>query len=159
MARPRPAASEFQGGDGAAQTEANAAPWDSSKLVQPDDLAKELAGPAGSHPHVVCVGFQFLYKTAHVRDSEFYGPAREAAGLDSLKKAAAHWPRNRNLVIYCGCCPFRHCPNVRPAFDALNQMGFTHVRVLMVAHNLGEDWVHKGLPVDGSVAANAPATK
>ena len=50
-------------------------------------------------------------------------------------------------MIYCGCCPWSHCPNVKPADDALRAMGFTNVKVLYIADNFGADWVNKGYPV------------
>jgi len=50
-------------------------------------------------------------------------------------------------VIYCGCCPWSHCPNVKSADDALRAMGFIHVKVLYISNNFGADWVDKGYPV------------
>jgi hypothetical protein len=57
-------------------------------------------------------------------------------------------PRSANLVIYCGCCPFDHCPNIRPAYKALHEMGFVHVRVLVLPTSFAADWVEKGYPVE-----------
>ena len=45
-----------------------------------------------------------------------------------LKKAVADLPRGKELYIYCGCCPFVKCPNIRPAYTALHEMGFTNVK-------------------------------
>jgi len=50
-------------------------------------------------------------------------------------------------VIYCGCCPFEHCPNVRPAFQLLNEMKFTNQKLLNLSTNLKTDWIDKGYPV------------
>lgn len=133
----------------------SAEPWTSAEMVQPAALVKELAGPAKARPLVVCVGFDFLYQAAHVPGSVFYGPAREAAGLQRLEAAAKAWPRDRNIVIYCGCCPFSHCPNARPAFAALKQMGFTRLRVLDIERDFRTDWLQQGYPVEQSL----PPTK
>jgi hypothetical protein len=51
------------------------------------------------------------------------------------------------IVLYCGCCPWSHCPNLNPAYDTLRQMGFSKVKVLYLANNFGADWVDKGYPV------------
>jgi len=51
-------------------------------------------------------------------------------------------------VIYCGCCPWSHCLNVKPAYEALHNMGFRKLKVLYIADNLGTDWVSKGYPVE-----------
>ena len=129
----------------------SAEPWTRAQMVQPAALVKELAGPAKARPLVVCVGFDFLYQAAHVPGSVFHGPAREAAGLQRLKDAAQSWPRDRNVVIYCGCCPFSHCPNARPAFAALKEMGFTRLRVLDIEHDFRTDWLKQGYPVEQSL--------
>jgi len=50
------------------------------------------------------------------------------------------------IVLYCGCCPWNHCPNVKPAYDALQAMGFRNLKVLYIANNFGADWVDKGYP-------------
>lgn len=42
------------------------------------------------------------------------------------------------------------CPNVRPAFTALRDMGFTHLRVLMLPNNFAADWVDKHYPVESN---------
>jgi thiosulfate/3-mercaptopyruvate sulfurtransferase len=55
-------------------------------------------------------------------------------------------PHDKLIVLYCGCCPWGHCPNVRPAYHQLNAMGFNHVKVLYIANNFGTDWVDKGYP-------------
>jgi hypothetical protein len=55
-------------------------------------------------------------------------------------------PRSTNLVIYCGCCPLEKCPNLRPAFIALHEMGFTNLRALILPTSFAVDWSDKGLP-------------
>ena len=68
-------------------------------------------------------------------------------GLQQLRKRVEALPRNKFIIIYCGCCPWSHCPNVKPADDALRALGFTNVKVLYIANNFGVDWVEKGYPV------------
>jgi thiosulfate/3-mercaptopyruvate sulfurtransferase len=121
-------------------------PWTNDQLIEPQQLATDLAGPNDSKPRVLCVGFKFLYESGHVPGSAFYGPAREAAKLHDLETAAKTWPRDREVVIYCGCCPLKQCPNVRPAFAVLKAMGFTRLRLLDLETDFRTDW--KGLPVE-----------
>lgn len=122
--------------------------WNAGQLVQPDALAKQLHGPAASRPLLLCVGFDFLYQSAHIAGAILYGPARNASGLKTLEDAARTWPRNREIVIYCGCCPMKQCPNLLPAFRALENMGFTRLRVLDLDHDFRQDWLQKGFPVE-----------
>jgi thiosulfate/3-mercaptopyruvate sulfurtransferase len=49
-------------------------------------------------------------------------------------------------VLYCGCCPWSHCPNVHTAYQELQALGFTSVKVLYIADDFGTDWVDKGYP-------------
>ena len=128
------------------QSADRATPWTRSDLIAPADLVKSLTSPA--RPTIVYVGFKALYHPGHIPGATYHGPASQPEGLDDLKRFAAALPREALLVIYCGCCPFEHCPNVTPAFAALRAMGFTKVRILDLPTNFATDWVEKGFPVD-----------
>ena len=52
------------------------------------------------------------------------------------------------MIIYCGCCPFRRCPNVRPAFELLKKMKFTNAKLLNLPTSLNDDWISKGYPME-----------
>jgi thiosulfate/3-mercaptopyruvate sulfurtransferase len=123
-------------------------PWTQAQVVQPADLVKELNGAQSSRPVVVCVGFHTLYQGAHVPSSVFHGAAMSEQGLDDLKNWAKNLPPSSNIVVYCGCCPLDHCPNLRPGFTALRDMGFTHLRVLNLPNSFAADWGEKGYPVE-----------
>ena len=127
-------------------------PWTGSELIQPQQLVTQLSGPADSRPRVICVGFKFLYESGHVPGSAFYGPAREVERVQDLQAAAKEWSRDKELVIYCGCCPLKQCPNVRPAFAALKAMGFTRLRLLDLETDFRTDW--KGLPTEKSLPSD-----
>jgi thiosulfate/3-mercaptopyruvate sulfurtransferase len=131
-------------------------PWSASQTIQPSDLVKELGISKGepgeskdaAKPLVVCVGFRPLYMGAHVPGAVFHGAAQSEQGLADLKRWAQGIERSANLVVYCGCCPLDHCPNVRPAFNALRDMGFANLRLLILPHDFATDWVDKGYPVE-----------
>ena len=118
------------------------------------DLAA--AAQAGHRAAIVVlqVGPNVLYRSKHFPGAIYAGPANRPEGLELLKAAASKLPRDREIVIYCGCCPWDHCPNIRPAQELLRQMGFTHVRALYVPSNFKADWIDQGYPVEGSIAAN-----
>lgn len=123
-----------------------AEPWTIAQTVQPAELQKELAGK--SAPTVLFVGFQRLYNAGHIKGAQYHGTGANGDGLAEIKKWAGPLPRSASLVIYCGCCPMMHCPNVRPAFVVLHEMGFTHLRVLILPTSFAVDWAEKGLPFD-----------
>jgi len=118
-----------------------------SRLVNADELVKILQSAKSEKPLMIQVGSHVLYTQAHIPGSEYIGPANSETGLQSLRNRVESLPRNKFIVLYCGCCPWNHCPNVKPADDALRAMGFTNVKVLYIAANFGADWVEKGYPV------------
>jgi rhodanese-related sulfurtransferase len=117
-------------------------------LVSPEDLVKILQSPKGEKPLTIHVGFRALYVQAHIPGSEHLGPASQAEIVDKLRKRVEPLPRGKFIVLYCGCCPWTHCPTVKPAYEALHSMGFTKLKVLYIADNFGRDWMYKGYPVE-----------
>ena len=80
--------------------------------------------------------------------ADYAGPGSQPIGLQALRSRVATLSRRQFIVLYCGCCPWNHCPNVGPAFHQLHDMGFTNVKVLYLADNFGADWVDRGYPVE-----------
>jgi len=118
-----------------------------SRLIQPAELVKVLQSSQGEKPVVIQVGSHVLFTQAHIPGSEYVGPASSESGLQQLRKRVESLSRNKSIVLYCGCCPWSHCPNIKPADDALQGLGFTRVKILYIANNFGADWVDKGYPV------------
>ena len=86
-------------------------PWKASQLMAPADLAAVLNNANAKKPIVYSVG-----PGALIKGSVDMGPAHEKENLDKLKAALGKLPKDADIVIYCGCCPFDRCPNIRPAF-------------------------------------------
>jgi thiosulfate/3-mercaptopyruvate sulfurtransferase len=117
-----------------------------SRLISPDELVKILQSSKSEKPLMIQVGSHVLYTQAHIPGSEYIGAASTEVGLQQLRQRVTSLPRSKFIVIYCGCCPWSHCPNVEPADRALRAMGFTNLNVLYIANNFGVDWVDKGYP-------------
>ena len=115
--------------------------------VQPKDLAAQLA-KKGSAPALIHVGPNVLYRSRHIPGSIYAGMAARSEGLEGLKAVVKDMPRDRDIVLYCGCCPWDHCPNIAPAIALLKQMGFTRVKALYIANNFRSDWTDHGYPVE-----------
>jgi hypothetical protein len=131
----------------APQSGAGAQDIPAGSVLDPSELADMLSKP-GDKPAIICVGFQFLYTAAHIPGSLYRGPGREGEGIVSLAKWAANAPKNKTVVLYCGCCPWAQCPNIQPAYVALQKLGFSQIKVLRINQNLGADWVNKGYPTE-----------
>jgi thiosulfate/3-mercaptopyruvate sulfurtransferase len=102
------------------------------RLINPEDLVKLLQTSGKEKPLMIQVGSHVLFSQAHIPGSEYIGPASSEAGLQQLRKRVESLPRAKFIVLYCGCCPWGHCPNVK---------------VLYISDNFGTNWVDKGYPV------------
>ena len=134
----------------AAQRNAKAAgvpelPPGSAELMQPQELVKVLH--SASKPAVLYVGPRFLFVQAHIPGAEFIGPTADPNSLANLHRRMTTVAKNSLVVLYCGCCPWTHCPNIRPAYAELQKMGYKGVKVLYLANSFGVDWADKGYPV------------
>jgi len=112
-------------------------------LIQPKQLAAK-----GTPPAIFHVGPNLLYRGKHIPGSVYAGPASTPAGLELLKEAAGKLARDREVVLYCGCCPWDKCPNVKPAMELFRQMGFTNVKAMFIENTFAKDWSEKGYPVE-----------
>ena len=110
--------------------------WEKTDLMQPEELAATLNDPNQEKPVIVFVGFDFLFRAAHIPGSLNFGPGSRVSGIEGLKRWAGSMNKNKAVVLYCGCCPWRQCPNVRPAFEAAREAGLKHVKVLYLPDSL-----------------------
>jgi len=81
-----------------------------------------------------------------ITGSKDTGPSGEKKSLENLTMELKSLPKDSDIVIYCRCCPFEICPNVRPAFSLLNEMGFTNHQLLNLRENIKVDWIDRGFP-------------
>ncbi|HUL34556.1 MAG TPA: rhodanese-like domain-containing protein [Candidatus Eisenbacteria bacterium] len=123
---------------------ADSDPWTQGQTVEPGVLAKELKNST-SAPMVIFVGFHRLYTAGHIKGAVYHGTTSSPEGLKEFTDWVKTQPRAANIVIYCGCCPMEHCPNVRPAFKELQSLGFHHIRVLILPNDFATDWAGQGL--------------
>ena len=127
-------------------------PWSSSELMEPSGLAQAIQ--SGKAPMILSVAFPVLYRGKHIVHAINAGPASKPDGIEALKTAVANLPKDADLVIYCGCCPMVKCPNIRPAYRTLKELGFTHIRVLNLSTNFHTDWVSKGYPSESAPSSH-----
>ncbi len=116
-----------------------------AQRITPEELVKLVQAKSGQ-PLILNVGPRMLYEQAHITGSEYIGQGSDPNALEKLKDRVKNVPKSKSIVLYCGCCPWTHCPNVEPAFHRLEALGYTNVKVLYIATNFGTDWVNKGYP-------------
>jgi thiosulfate/3-mercaptopyruvate sulfurtransferase len=113
--------------------------------IEPKDLAAQLAG-SGAKPAIFHVGPSVLYRSRHIPGSVDVNMTSKPESLDALRAAAGKLPRDREIFLYCGCCPWDRCPNVKPAITLLQEMGFKKVKAVYIPQNFKFDWIDRGYP-------------
>ena len=117
-------------------------PWSRQQLLDPAVLAKILNNPNAPQPLVFSIGMQAI-----IKGSIDIGPTMRAENLNTLKEKLNKLPKNSQIIIYCGCCPFSRCPNIRPAMALLKSMHFSNYKLLNLPQNVKVDWIDKGYPM------------
>ncbi|NLR60302.1 rhodanese-like domain-containing protein [Chitinophaga polysaccharea] len=116
-------------------------PWTPAQLMAPAVLADAITHQKDGNLLILSVG-----PGAIIKNSIDIGPASDAESLAKLKKVLKTTDKNKEVVIYCGCCPFDKCPNVRPAFKTLTEMGFKQARLLNIEKNVKVNWIDQHYP-------------
>lgn len=114
-------------------------PWTSTQLLPPSALMTMMK-----------TGKVLLYNIGVAEDIQGsipIGAASKAEKLALFIKAIKSTPKDKTVVIYCGCCPMDKCPNIRPAFQALKNEKITKAYLLYLPTNLKTDWTGKGFPL------------
>ena len=118
-------------------------PWTDKQLKDPAVLAATLADSKAPKPVIFNIG-----PVQQIKGAIAIGPTNVQDNLEKLKRQLALLPKDKEVIIYCGCCPFRRCPNVRPAFELLQKMKFKNAKLLNLPNNLKIDWINKGYPLE-----------
>lgn len=115
-------------------------PWKSTELMEPGELNHAIE--INKAPVIFNIG-----SVEDIKGAVHIGPISDAASLEKFKTAIAAHNKNSEMVIYCGCCPFGKCPNIRPAYKQLKDLGYTNVKVLNLYVNLRNNWTAAGYPL------------
>jgi thiosulfate/3-mercaptopyruvate sulfurtransferase len=119
-------------------------PWKQEQLMKPEELAKVLNdGDKKNDPVIFNIG-----PSGAIKGSIEIGFVNDSKGIKKLESNLKNLSKDQFIVLYCGCCPFEHCPNIRPAFDLLNKKGYKNHRLLDLPKNLKVDWIDKGFPME-----------
>lgn len=117
--------------------------WSNSQLLEPQNLADRINQNQTNNLVILSVG-----PDAIIKGSVDIGATVEQENLKKLKNYLKNVPKDKEVVIYCGCCPFDKCPNIRPAFKVLKDMGFKNPKLLNLPKNIKVDWLDKDYPTN-----------
>jgi thiosulfate/3-mercaptopyruvate sulfurtransferase len=125
---------------------------DSSEPIGPNlapaALAARLGDVSGGKIAVLYVGPPALFARGHVPGAKNIGEVSTADGRGALAAAVAALAPETEVVLYCGCCPLKNCPNVRPASAFIRGSGRKNAHVLDLPTRFATDWADKGYPVE-----------
>ncbi|MCZ2225019.1 MAG: rhodanese-like domain-containing protein [Chitinophagales bacterium] len=123
--------------------QSNKEPWSNDQLLDPAILAQKINQKKVGNMLIVSIG-----PDAVIKGSVEIGPGGETKNINKLKAYLKNVSKDKEVVIYCGCCPFERCPNVRPAFKTLKEMGFKNAKLLNLSNNIKTNWIDKGYPMN-----------
>ena len=127
----------FIGEKATAQNKIN---WTNDDLLEPSDLSATIKSNKNV-PVIFSIG-----PGAMIPHSKDIGMIKETENMQKFKDQLSTLAKDTQIVIYCGCCPFEHCPNVRPAIQLMKDLNFTNYKLLNLPHNIKIDWINKGFP-------------
>lgn len=116
-------------------------PWNPDQLISTEDLAYRI--DQEEELHLFSIGPDNI-----IKGSVDIGPGEEKKSIEKLRKALENIPQEEEVILYCGCCPFAQCPNIRPAFELLKTLGYEKPRLLDIPQNIKVDWLDMDYPIN-----------
>ena len=113
-------------------------PWSISQLLDPKLLSSSIESERDL-PKIISIGPGVV-----IDNSIGVGECRYNENIEKLKSLVSSYSKDHQIVLYCGCCPFKNCPNIRPAFSLLNELGFKNHKLLNIENNIKADWIDMG---------------
>ena len=118
--------------------------------IAPRDLDARLGEVRDGKVDLLHVGPAYLFGRARIPHARHPGEASTAEGYAAIVTELKRIPAEREVVLYCGCCPTKNCPNVAPAERAAHEAGLRRASVLDLPTTLKADWSDRGYPVERS---------
>jgi thiosulfate/3-mercaptopyruvate sulfurtransferase len=113
------------------------------QLLQPSKLNEAYSKPASAQPLILNMGVERNIKNA-IEVGIVSSPSKYQKLVEAMKKV----PKNREIVVYCGCCKLENCPNIPIALEKLSALGFKNVKILNLIEGINEDWIDKKYPMN-----------
>lgn len=113
------------------------------KLLAPAKLAEVIKDPKTPKPMIINVG-----PSPMIKGAKYVGVAEDPANKERLKGMVKDLPKNKEIVLYCGCCKLEDCWNIHEADKIMTSMGFTNYKILNMPEDFTVDWHSKGYPLE-----------
>ncbi len=117
--------------------------WKSEQLISTKELVLKIQSNAKDKPLIFNVG-----PMENIKSAVAVGAATNVTFSEKMKATLAMENKTKAIVVYCGCCSYATCPNIKPAYDILISQGFKNTKVLELPVGIKPDWVAKGYPME-----------
>lgn len=112
------------------------------ELIAPDILAKILQDEKSVKPLIVNVG-----PMADIKYAFNINTITSGDGIDIFNRFMSKYSKDKEVIVYCGCCKLVDCPNVKTAREQLLKNGYKKYKILNLPIELPADWTSKGYPM------------
>ena len=117
--------------------------WKKEQLMSTVELANKIKLNTKDKPLIFNVG-----PMENIKDAIAVGAATNLTFASKIQSYLAMENKTKAIVVYCGCCSYASCPNIKPAYDILIAQGFKNTKVLELPEGIKPDWVAKGFPME-----------
>ena len=117
--------------------------WKKEQLMSTKELADKITANSKDKPLIFNVG-----PMENIKYAVAVGAATNATFRNKIQSNLAMENKTKAVVVYCGCCSYASCPNIKPAYDILISEGFKNTKVLELPEGIKPDWVAKGYPME-----------
>lgn len=117
--------------------------WKKEQLMSTVDLSTKIKTNAKDKPLIFNVG-----PMENIKGAVGVGAATNATFGSKISGYLTMESKTKPIVVYCGCCSYASCPNIKPAYDYLIAQGFKNTKVLELPDGIKPDWVAKGYPTE-----------
>ena len=117
--------------------------WKKEQLMSTIELANKIKLNTKDKPLIFNVG-----PMENIKDAIAVGAATNLTFASQMQSTLAMENKTKAIVVYCGCCSYASCPNIKPAYDILIAQGFKNTKVLELPEGIKPDWVAKGFPME-----------
>lgn len=130
-------------GSGLFSSYAQAPTWKKEQLMPTKELADKINTNAKDKPLIFNVG-----PMENIKGAIAMGAATSVTFNNRIESSLAMESKTKPIVVYCGCCSYASCPNIKPAYDMILTHGFKNIKVLELPEGIKPDWVAKGYPTE-----------
>ena len=117
--------------------------WKKEQLMSTTDLSIKIKTNSKDKPLIFNVG-----PMENIKGAIEVGAATNVTFGSKVISYLTMENKTKSIVVYCGCCSYSSCPNIKPAYDYLIAQGYKNTKVLELPEGIKPDWVAKGYPIE-----------